>query len=112
MAKKTIDVLVFMEMLLYLIALSTAVSAQQQADPKPLRFDYTAFLGYRTSMSFPVEPHVTGMNPRVVLDATRAMEFRLVCASVRKRTWSKYAGQGKILMFTRKRSRPNLPGNA
>jgi hypothetical protein len=27
-------------------------------------------MGYRTSMSFPVEPHVTGTNPRVVLDAS------------------------------------------
>jgi hypothetical protein len=69
LAKKTIDVLVFMAML-YLIALSPALRAQQQAEPKPLRFDFTVFLGYRTSMSFPVEPHVTGMNPRVVLDAS------------------------------------------
>ncbi len=70
MAKKTIDVLVFMAVL-YLIALSPALSgAQQQAEPKPLRFDFTAFMGYHTDMSFPVEPHVTGMNPRVVVDAS------------------------------------------
>jgi hypothetical protein len=68
LAKKTIEVLVFMAML-YLVALSPALRAQQQAEPRPLRFDFTAFMGYRTSMSFPVEPHVTGMNPRVVLDA-------------------------------------------
>lgn len=69
MAKKTIGVLVFIAML-YPIALSPALRAQQQAEPKPLRFDFTAFTGYRTSMSFPVEPHVTGLNPRVVLDAS------------------------------------------
>jgi hypothetical protein len=68
LAKKTIDELVFVAMLL--IALPSAVSAQQQPEPKPLRFDFTPFIGYRTSMSFPVEPHVTGMNPRVVLDAS------------------------------------------
>lgn len=54
--------------MLYLIALSPRLSAQQQPDPKPLRFDFAAFLGYRTSISFPVEPQVTGMNPRVVVD--------------------------------------------
>jgi len=59
LAKKTIDGLVFMAVL-YLIALSPTLSAQQQAEPKPLRFDFTAFMGYRTDMSFPVEPHVTG----------------------------------------------------
>ena len=56
--------------MLLLIALPSALSAQQQPEPKPLRFDFTPFIGYRTSMSFPVEPHVTGMNPRVVLDAS------------------------------------------
>lgn len=55
--------------MLQLIALSPDASAQSQAEPKPLRFDVAAFIGYRTSMSFPVEPHVTGMNPRVVVDA-------------------------------------------
>jgi hypothetical protein len=55
---------------LLVIALSPALSAQQQPEPKPLRFDFTPFIGYRTSMSFPVEPHVSGTNPRVVLDAS------------------------------------------
>jgi hypothetical protein len=67
LAKKTIDVLVFIGMLL--IALPSALGAQAQPEPKPLRFDFTPFIGYRTSMSVPVEPHVTGTNPRVVLDA-------------------------------------------
>lgn len=69
LVKKTIDVLVFSAMLL-LIAFPSALRAQQQPEPKPLHFDFTPFIGYRTSMSFPVEPHVTGMNPRVVLDAS------------------------------------------
>jgi hypothetical protein len=69
LVRKTIHVLVFIAMLL-LIALPSALSAQQQPEPKALRFDFTPFIGYRTSMSFPVEPHVTGMNPRVVLDAS------------------------------------------
>jgi hypothetical protein len=69
LTKKTIDVLVFIAMPL-LIVLSPALSAQQQPEPKPLRFDLTPFIGYRTSISFPIEPHVTGMNPRVVLDAS------------------------------------------
>ena len=69
LAKKTIDVLVFIAML-FQIALPSALNAQQQLEPKPLRFDFSPFIGYRTSMSFPVEPHVTGMNPRVVLDAS------------------------------------------
>lgn len=46
------------------------VRAQQESELKPLRFDFTAFIGYRTSMSFPVEPHVAGTNPRVVVDAS------------------------------------------
>ena len=66
---KTIEVLVVIVMLL--IALPSALSAQQELpEPKPLRFDLTPFIGYRTSMSFPIEPHVTGTNPRVVLDAS------------------------------------------
>jgi hypothetical protein len=69
LVKTTLDVLVSIAMLLT-IAFPSALSAQQQPEPKPLHFDFTPFIGYRTSMSFPVEPHVTGMNPRVVLDAS------------------------------------------
>ena len=54
LAKKTIDA--FLVRMTLHFALSLTLSAQQQPDPKPLRFDVTAFLGYRTSMSFPVEP--------------------------------------------------------
>ena len=69
MANKAIDVLVFIAMV-HLVALSPVLIAQQQAEPKPLRFDFTAFVGYRTSMSFPIQPQVTGINPRVVVDAS------------------------------------------
>ena len=55
---------------LLLIALSPALRAQQQPEPKPLRFDVTPFIGYRTSMSIPIVPHVTGTNPSAVLDAS------------------------------------------
>ena len=68
LAQKTIDVF-FVSMTL-LFALPLTLRAQQQPEPKPLHFEVTAFLGYRTSMSFPIDPHVTGMNPRIVLDAS------------------------------------------
>ena len=69
LTKRAIHVLCFAVTLL-LIVLPAALSAQQESEAKPLHFDFTPFLGYRTSMSFPVEPHVTGTNPRVVLDAS------------------------------------------
>jgi hypothetical protein len=42
----------------------------QQSEPKPPHFELTPFMGYRTSMSFPIEPHVAGAEPGVVLDAS------------------------------------------
>jgi hypothetical protein len=67
--KKTIDALAFLATLLLMMS-PPVLSAQQLSDAKPLRFDFSSFIGYRTSMSFPIEPHVTGMNPRVILDAS------------------------------------------
>lgn len=55
---------------LVVVALSPVLTGQEQPEPKPLRFDFTPFAGYRTGMSFGVEPHVSGTNPRVVLDAS------------------------------------------
>lgn len=69
MTKIATDPLVYFATLL-LIVLSPALSAQQQSESKPLRFDFTPFAGYRTSMSFSIEPHVSGTNPRLVLDAS------------------------------------------
>src|SRR6476660_3033157 len=77
MTKKKIDVLVFSTML-FVLALSPALSAQQQPEPKPLRFDFTPFIGYRTGMSFPIEPHVTGTNHHVILDASPSYGASLV----------------------------------
>jgi hypothetical protein len=65
LAKKIIKAGVLILMLL--LALSSTLSAQQ-SESKPLRFDFTPFIGYRTSMSFPIDPHVSGTNPRFVLD--------------------------------------------
>jgi len=67
--RRTISALRFILPLL-LIALSPVLSAQQEPEPEPLRFDVTSFLGFRSSMTFPVEPYVTGTNARVVLDAS------------------------------------------
>lgn len=69
MTKIATDPLVYFATLL-LIVLSPALSAQQQSESKPLRFDFTPFAGYRTSMSFSIEPHVSGTNPRLVLNAS------------------------------------------
>ena len=69
MTKKTIATLVHLATLL-LIVLPPALIAQQQSEPKPLRFDFTPFAGYRSSMSLSIEPHVSGTNPRLVLDAS------------------------------------------
>jgi hypothetical protein len=54
----------------FLIFLSPTLSAQQQSESKPLRMDFTPYIGYRTIMSIPVEPHVTGTNPHVIFDAS------------------------------------------
>lgn len=57
------------------LVVSSPLLRAQETEPKPLRFDFTPFIGYRTGMSFPVEPHVTGTNPRVVLDASPSYGF-------------------------------------
>lgn len=55
--------------MLHVVSLSLAI-AQEQSEPKFQRFDLTAFMGYRTSISFPAEPQVAGVNPLVVVDAS------------------------------------------
>jgi len=57
-----------------LIALSSTLGAQE-AESTGLRFDLSSFLGYRTSMSFPIEPEVTNVGPRVVVDASPSYGF-------------------------------------
>jgi len=73
---KTVEALIF-RMPLLLIALSSAVAAQEQSGEKPLRFDFTPFVGYRTSMSLAIEPHVSGTNPNVTVDASPSFGFSL-----------------------------------
>ena len=54
---------------LLVVVLSPALRAQQQQYvERPLRFDFTPFIGYRSSMTFPIEPQVSGTNPRIILD--------------------------------------------
>jgi len=49
--------------------------AQDSSEPKPLRFDFTPFAGYRSSITLPIDPHVTGTNPRLILDASPSYGF-------------------------------------
>jgi len=60
---------------LALFASSSALIAQQPETRNPPRFDLTPLLGYRTGMSFGVEPHVSGTDPRVVFDANPSYGF-------------------------------------
>ena len=63
-----------------LIAISPTFTAQGQTPPKPLRFDFTPLIGYRTSMSFDNGPQVQPVGatgPRVVLDASPSYGFSL-----------------------------------
>lgn len=63
-------IVVFALATFHLICFSPALTAQGTSEPKTLRYDVALFVGYRTSMSFPLEPHVTGMSPSIVLDAS------------------------------------------
>jgi len=49
---------------------STSLCAQSSDPPQYPRFDFTPQAGYRTAVSFPIDPHVQGTNPRLVLDAS------------------------------------------
>src|SRR5579864_8814608 len=95
-----------------LFGLSLTLTAQQQPEPKPLRFDFTAFPGYRTSMSFPVEPHVTGMNPRAVLYAGPSYGISFGVRLHAEEDLIEIRGRDKTPMFTRRKLRPNLPEHA
>jgi hypothetical protein len=60
---------------LLLLGFSRLLAAQEPAVQKGLRFDLTPLIGYRTSMTFPIQPHVQGTYPRVVLDPNPAYGF-------------------------------------
>jgi hypothetical protein len=64
----------FLTALLFLVPAISPL-AQDSSESRPLRFDFTPFAGYRSSMTFPVDPHVTGTNPRVILDASPSYGF-------------------------------------
>jgi hypothetical protein len=59
--------------LLALLTISCALSAQtgneELAQPKPLRFDFTALVGYRTWVSSLIQPEAAGSHSRIVFDA-------------------------------------------
>ena len=58
--------------ILFLIVLRPVLIAQEQSGQERLHFDLSPFLGYRTSIAFPILPSVTGTNPQVVVDASPA----------------------------------------
>jgi hypothetical protein len=59
---------------LSLLACSSLLVAQVEPPNNP-RFNLTPLIGYRTSMSFSVEPHVSGANPRVVFNSNPSYGF-------------------------------------
>ena len=60
---------------LSLLVISPILAAQEPNQPRYPRFDLTPLLGYRTGMSFPIQPHVQGTNPRMVFDAGPSYGF-------------------------------------
>jgi hypothetical protein len=60
---------------LALLASSSSIVAQQPTQPKYPRFDLTPLFGYRSTMSFGVDPNVSGTNARVVLDSDPSYGF-------------------------------------
>ena len=53
-------------------ALSAQTGSEEAGQPKPLRFDLTALVGYRTCVSSLIQPEVEGSNARIVFDANPA----------------------------------------
>ena len=109
MAEKIIHVLFAIATLP--IAPPPALSAQQKPEPKPPHFDFAPFMGYRTSMTFPVDPHVTGMNSRVVLEASPSYGASIGVRLHAEGDLVEVRWAGKSPMFTRRASRRNLPVN-
>jgi hypothetical protein len=75
--------------------LTGSTLAQEQPLSRPPRFEVSPFLGYRTSISFPIDPHVQGTNPRVVLDASpsygAAVGFRINEDDLVELRWARQA---------------------
>jgi hypothetical protein len=55
--------------LLYSVSLSSQTATDEQSRTKPLRFDVTPIIGYRTSINFPTGQDVQHQGPGLILDA-------------------------------------------
>jgi hypothetical protein len=55
--------------------LSRALTAQQPDQLKPLHFDLTPLLGYRSNISFSAQPGIEGVAPQVVLETSPSYGF-------------------------------------
>ena len=67
-----------MNMVIWLVLvflLAPRVFAQDEIQSERMRFDFSPFVGYRSTLPFLVEPHVTGMNPRVVISDSPSYGF-------------------------------------
>ena len=53
---------------LHSVKLSSQTTTDEQTQIKPLRFDLTPLVGYRTSITFPTGQNAQDLRPRVVLD--------------------------------------------
>ena len=60
---------------LVLLLLPAAVAAQQGADQHRIHLDFTPLVGYRTTVSFPLEPAVQGSNSKIVFDSGPSYGF-------------------------------------
>ena len=60
---------------LILVAIGSIAAAQEQAEPRPLRFDFSPLIGYRTSMSFAAQPQSGQTNPHIVVNSGPSYGF-------------------------------------
>lgn len=61
--------------MLTIVAISCLAAAQEQAELKPLRFDFTPLVGYRTSMTFASQVESNTTSPRVVINSGPSYGF-------------------------------------
>jgi hypothetical protein len=70
--------------MLQIVVLIPALTAQESTQPKRLHFDFAPFVGYRTSMVFPIAPLAAIVGDRVVVDASPSYGFSFGMARGRK----------------------------
>jgi hypothetical protein len=58
-----------------LIMFSPALCAQEQPEAELQRFDFSPFIGYRTSLSFSTSPYAGGTSPNAVIDTSPSYGF-------------------------------------